>query len=98
MVIIRGVNVYASAVEQIVRGFDQVAEYRVEISMEQALPEIAILVEPVPNCANTGSVVHEVEAAMRTALNLRVPVALAPTGSLPRFEVKAKRWVRIEKG
>src|SRR5207253_9432819 len=33
MVIIRGVNVYASAVEQIVRGFEQVADYRVEISM-----------------------------------------------------------------
>ena len=98
MVIIRGVNVYASAVEQIVRGFDQIAEYRVEISMEQALPEIALLVEPVSDCANVGSVVHDVEAAMRTALNLRVPVALAPPGSLPRFELKAKRWVRMGNG
>jgi hypothetical protein len=32
--------------------------------------------------------------ALRTAFNLRVPVALVPSGTLPRFELKAKRWVR----
>lgn len=93
MVIIRGVNVYASAVEQIVRAFEQVAEYRVEISMVHALPEIALQLETVPGCPDAASIVHEVESAMRTAFNLRVPVTLAPHGSLPRFELKAKRWV-----
>jgi phenylacetate-CoA ligase len=94
MVIIRGVNVYATAVEQIVRSFDQVAEYRVELSTDQALPEIALLIETVPDCADAKAVAQEIEAAMRTAFNLRVPVAIAPPGSLPRFELKAKRWVR----
>src|SRR5204862_1837588 len=94
MVIIRGVNVYASAVEQIIRGFDQVAEYRVEVSTEQALPEISIVLETVPGCPDAPAVVRDVAAAMRTALNLRVPVALAPPGLLPRFELKARRWVR----
>ena len=31
--------------------------------------------------------------ALQTALNLRVPVTVA-TGALPRFEMKARRWVR----
>jgi phenylacetate-CoA ligase len=94
MVIIRGVNLHSTAVEQIVRGFDQVAEYRVEISMAQALPEITIQLEPVADCADAAALAQEIEAALRTAFNLRVPIALVPSGTLPRFELKAKRWVQ----
>jgi hypothetical protein len=32
---------------------------------------------------------------MRTAFNLRVSVSIVPSGNLPRFEMKAKRWVRV---
>jgi phenylacetate-CoA ligase len=97
MVVIRGVNLHPTAVEQIVRGFDQVAEYRVEISMAQALPEITLQLEPVPGCADAAALAQEIETALRTAFNLRVPVVLAPSGTLPRFELKAKRWVRGER-
>jgi phenylacetate-CoA ligase len=37
--------------------------------------------------------VRELEQRLQTAFNLRIPVALAPAGTLPRFEMKAKRWV-----
>jgi len=93
MVIIRGVNVYSTSIEQIVRGFDQVAEYRVQVSTARALPEITVHIEPSPICADTETLARGVEGALRNAFNLRVPVALAPCGSLPRFEHKAKRWI-----
>jgi phenylacetate-CoA ligase len=97
MVIIRGVNLHATAVEQIVRSFEQVAEYRVEISMAQALPEITVHIEAVLDCPDAAALAHRIETALRKAFNLRVPVALAPSGTLPRFELKARRWIRMER-
>jgi phenylacetate-coenzyme A ligase PaaK-like adenylate-forming protein len=38
---------------------------------------------------------RRLEQSFQTALNLRVPVVLVPAGSLPRFEMKAQRWVRV---
>jgi phenylacetate-CoA ligase len=36
-----------------------------------------------------------IEDALRAALALRVPVKLVESGSLPRFEMKARRWIRL---
>jgi len=95
MVVIRGVNVYPSAVEEIVRSCEGVAEYRVEINTTLTLPELSLQVEPTPDCVDFSALVHGLERAFETALALRVPVTLASTGALPRFEMKAKRWVKI---
>jgi phenylacetate-CoA ligase len=95
MLVVRGVNVYPSAIEELVRASGDVAEYRVEIQTDRALPEIKIQVEPAPGCANEAGLAERLETAMRTAFNLRVAVSVVPSGNLPRFEMKAKRWVRV---
>src|SRR5262249_1186834 len=46
MIQIRGNNVYPAAVENILRRFDEVAEYRITIDRTEALPELRIEVEP----------------------------------------------------
>ena len=46
MVVVRGVNVYPSALEEILRGDGGVAEYRVTISRNDALVEMSVEVEP----------------------------------------------------
>lgn len=94
MVIVRGVNLYPSAMEAILRGFDAVAEYRVELFTERGMSEMRIQLEPKPDCADPAELARDVEAALRDAFDLRVPVVLVPPGTLPRFELKAKRWVR----
>jgi phenylacetate-CoA ligase len=96
MVIVRSVNLYPAAVESILRGFEDVAEYRVEILTERAMTELRIQLEPSPACADPAALAQAVEAALRTAFNLRIPVTLAAPGALPRFELKARRWVRVE--
>ena len=96
MVVVRGVNVHPTAVEEIVRGFAAVAEYRVELSTTGPMPELALQVEPVPECANGTALCREIQEALRTAFNLRVSVTAVSCGSLPRFELKAKRWVRVD--
>ncbi|HTT62847.1 MAG TPA: AMP-binding protein [Bryobacteraceae bacterium] len=93
MLVVRGVNVYPSAVENILRGFEAVAEYRVEILNHRTLPELHIQVEAAPAHAHDATLTHRLEAALTNAFALRIPVSLVPQGNLPRFEMKARRWV-----
>jgi phenylacetate-CoA ligase len=95
MIVIRGVNVYPSAVEEIVRSQPGVAEYQVEVSTKQTLPELSLQIEPAADCANVAELVRRLELAFETALALRVPVTLVPAGTLPRFEMKGRRWKKL---
>jgi phenylacetate-CoA ligase len=95
MVVVRGVNVYPSLVEELVRAHPEVTEYRVELDCRVALAELSVEVETSAECPDPASVKRRLEQSFQTALNLRVPVHLLPLGSLPRFEMKALRWAKI---
>ena len=93
MVVVRGVNVYPSAIEEIIRRVGGVAEYQVRVSQRHALAELTVTIEPaVDGCGP--DVERRLAAAFESSLALRVPVKLAALGSLPRFESKARRWAR----
>src|SRR5204863_5677776 len=85
MVMVRGVNLYPSAVEEVVRSCGGVAEFRVETYTERALAEMSIQIEPAPGAQDTTGLDHRVAAALHTAFGLRVSVACVPSGTLPRF-------------
>ena len=93
MVVVRGVNVYPSVVEHVLRASGGVTEYRVQILSDRALTELRLEIEP----ENEGDcdLPQRIEAALRDALALRIPVVAVPAGSLPRFEMKARRWVKV---
>ena len=95
MVVVRGVNVYPSLVEELVRAHPEVIEYRVQLDCRQAMPELSLEVEATENGPGVAALPRRLEQSIQTALNLRVPVVLVPAGSLPRFEMKAQRWVRV---
>lgn len=95
MVIVRGVNVFPAAIEEIIRSFQEVAEYQVKIFEEQSLTQIMLEVEAAEHCQDAYSLAKLIENALREAFHLRIPVMLMPSGSLPRYEMKAKRWQRI---
>jgi phenylacetate-CoA ligase len=92
MVVVRGVNVFPSAVDQIVQSCGGIAEYQVTVDSTRALPEISIQVEPSGECRDSEGLVRKLEEKFETALALRVTVLLMPAGGLPRSELKAKRW------
>jgi len=98
MLLVRGVNVFPSAVEQVIRSVSDVAEFRVRVSEQRGMTELQIEVEPTPQRAGDGAIAEAVAARFRDAFNLRVPVTLAAVDELPRFEMKAKRWVRSTEG
>lgn len=88
--IVRGVNVYPSTIENIVRGFPEVGEFAVDVYRREALDEMEIRIEfNTPDCSALG---EEVSKAIRRALGLRVTTKLVDRGSLPRFELKARRF------
>lgn len=94
MVVVRGVNLYPSAVDEVVRAVGEVAEYRVILETGGALSEVRVEVEPNPTVVDGEVLAGRVEDAFRQAFQLRIPVVAVPRGTLPRFELKAKRWLR----
>jgi phenylacetate-CoA ligase len=90
MIHVRGNNVYPSAVEALIRQVAEVAEYRVEVDSSGPSPSLSVEVEPVP-AAVAAAVVERVDRVIRDALLFRARVVAVAPGSLPRFEMKARR-------
>jgi len=67
----------------------------VQLDCRNAMIELSLEVEPAANSPGLDSLPHRLEQSLQAALNLRVPVIILPSGSLPRFEMKAQRWVRV---
>jgi len=95
MIIVRGVNIFPSAVEDIIRSSGEVAEYQVSVSNAHSLTELSVQIEPLSRCADPIAMARRLEKSFQDAFTLRVPVKPVPTGTLPRFEMKAKRWVKL---
>lgn len=87
MMIIRGINVFPSSVEQILRSFPEVVEYRMTASKDGEMDQLSIEVE------DRSDNVQRVADELQLRLGLRVDVKNVPAGSLPRFEAKGKRFV-----
>jgi phenylacetate-CoA ligase len=94
MAIIRGINVFPSAVEEIVRSVPGIREYRVELFTRHDLAEMRVLIEADEGMAAA----RTLERRFRRALFLRIPVTPVPPASLPRHEMKATRWIRLPDG
>ncbi|MSR42782.1 MAG: phenylacetate--CoA ligase family protein [Pedosphaera sp.] len=93
MLVIRGVNIYPSAVDEIIRAAGGVAEYRVRVCRDRALAELSVEIESAPG-TDGPALAAQLAERFHHAFALRVPVAIVPAGALPRFEMKARRWVK----
>ena len=86
LIILRGFNVYPSAIEAIVRTFE-VDEFCMVRTREGALEALTVEVEA------SDTVADAVAEAFRGRLGVRIPTRVVPVGSLPRWELKARRLV-----
>ena len=91
MLIVRGVNIFPSSIEAIVRSFPSVQEFSVLVDRVENMDELEILVEIANSDAQ--ETLNAIRRETSHRLGLRVGVSLAEAGSLPRFELKAKRIV-----
>lgn len=95
MVCVRGVNVFPSAIEDIVRGFVEVAEFELEVDACRDLPQLVVRIElgggDGARAAPDG-VAGALADEIRRRLTLWPRIEVAPPGSLPRYELKARRF------
>ncbi|MFQ5964642.1 MAG: phenylacetate--CoA ligase family protein [Candidatus Scalinduaceae bacterium] len=87
--VIRGVNVFPSAIENIVRRFSQIGEFAVDVYRRHELDEMEIRLEV--NGATPDTIANAVAKEIRNGLGLRVNVKTVPYGTLPCFDLKARR-------
>jgi len=90
MFTVRGVNLYPSQVEEIVRRHPEVSEFLIEHRMIRHMDEVTLLLE----AEDQGDLAGRLAAELRLALGARIETRLVPPGTLPRSELKARRLVR----
>lgn len=90
VMIVRGVNVYPSAIEDFIISFPEVTEFTVDVYRRGQLDELEIRIEVQK--ADPETIAKGVANAIRNGLGIRVNVRPVPYGTLPRFNLKAKRF------
>ena len=86
LIVLRGVNVYPSAIDAIVRNFD-IGEYRIVRTRDGALDQLTVEVEA------SASVGDDLARAFYDRIGVRIDTRSVPPDSLPRWELKARRLV-----
>ena len=93
MLVIRGNNVFPSSIEAILREFPAIAEFRIVVTRHREMTQIRLELEPQSD-QDVTTLVEGVAAAIKQRLQFQPEVTLVAVGTLPRFEMKAKRLVR----
>src|SRR5207247_10934231 len=91
MFTVRGVNLYPSQVEAIVRRHPEVVEYVIEHRRLREMDEVTLLLEFGDGGQGP---VDGIASELRLALGARIECRAVPAGPLPRAELKARRLVR----
>jgi phenylacetate-CoA ligase len=93
MMTVRGINVFPSAIENILRRFPEVVEFQGVVTRQMEMQELLLRLETDGLGEREQAVLGErIVAEMHTRLQLRPAVEFAPPGSLPRAEMKSRRF------
>jgi len=87
MMIIRGVNVFPSSIEQILLSFPEVVEYRLTAFSTSEMDALKVEIEDRLDRP------ERVAKELQLQIGLRVDVECVELGSLPRFEGKGRRFI-----
>jgi len=96
MVIIRGVNVYPTAIENVIRQFSAIDEFQIIVKTLQEMAHLEVQIE-VNSEDDADGLRARIEQAIHRALSLKPSVIVAQSGTLPRFEMKARRFQRLDR-
>lgn len=94
MLVIRGVNVYPSAIEAAVRSIDGLGnEFRVVVDRDGEMDEITVQVEVEEARSDREALREEAARRIRDNVHIRVPVEVVEPGTFERSTLKAKRVI-----
>jgi phenylacetate-CoA ligase len=94
---VKGVNVFPGAFEKILRRFDEIIEYRVCLTTTGQQTNIELQIETDVQNQTNNDLIDQIQKQLNAALSIRVPITVMNPEKLPRFEMKAKRWVHEKK-
>ena len=80
MIVVRGVNIFPSSVDAIIRSEPGVSEYRVEVDRRSPMVQLQIEVEMAVEAEDCAKVCSALEAKLQTLLALKVPVKIVAPG------------------
>ncbi len=105
MLIIRGVNVFPSQIEDVMKTFDQVSSwYQIEVGTdERSLDVVTLKAEANPDFDfdQTGAIEalqRQISARLKTDLSVGIKVRIVEPKSISRSTGKAKRVIDTRKG
>jgi phenylacetate-CoA ligase len=99
---IRGINVFASGVEALVREIPRLGEEFQLVVTEDQFKRVILTVRAEAlggnDPADLQAEARALQEKLRTAFGMRMEVELTRAGELPRWELKARRWVDLRDG
>jgi phenylacetate-CoA ligase len=95
MVTIQGVNVYPTAIENLIRQFATVDEYQVTVTTLHEMHHLEVQIE-IASGSDAEETRTRVEQAIYHALSLHPTVSVAQPGTLARYEMKSRRFRRLD--
>jgi phenylacetate-CoA ligase len=87
MLVVRGINIFPSSLESILREFESVTEYRITATRVKQMDQLAVDVE------DTHHAPEKIAAVLQERIGLRIAVTEVAADSLPRFEAKGRRFI-----
>ena len=96
---VKGVLLAPTAIEEVVRSIPELGnEYEVVVSKKRDIDDILLKIEVLPGKeAEQESILFRLKDQLRVKTNLGYKIEVHPYGSLPRYEVKAKRFKDLRK-
>lgn len=86
MVTVRGVNLFPSSIESLVRQVTGIGEYSVQVTRPSQLDHLAIIVE------GSNEAGQHLQKLLEQKLGLKTDIRCAEPGTLPRSDGKSRRW------
>jgi phenylacetate-CoA ligase len=94
MLTVLGVNVFPSAIRDVVGSLRPKTSGEIQVVLDKPGPAVAppvmVEVEYGKEATDLEALKKEIEALLNARLSFRAAVHLVPEGSLPRFEMKAQ--------
>lgn len=97
LVKIRGVLFSPQAVEDVVRSFEVISDYRIIISRSGDLDEVTLKVESDVQGAASETLIQELGLALKLKTSLRFEVEISSPGTFPKQEIKTRRLIDLRK-
>jgi phenylacetate-CoA ligase len=94
MLIVLGVNVFPSAIKEVVASFAPRTTGEIQVLVDKpgpaVEPPVKIQVEHSREVTNLSALKHEIESLLKEKLVFKAEINFVPEGTLPRYEMKAK--------